>query len=70
MNKKYTIIIKKFKLDFIALCLELNVAAQGDSLINAREEIKNAIKEYLDFSKKEKIYSAKLDIDVFQFIQN
>lgn len=66
MVKKYTILIKKFNGQFVALCLELNVAAQGESLLEAREELKKAMREYLSFSKKTKIQSAPLDIQTLR----
>lgn len=66
MLKKYTILIKKFNGDFVALCLELNVAAQGESLLETREELGKAIREYLIFSEKEKIQTAALDIDTLR----
>lgn len=50
----------------MGLCLELNVAAQGESLLEARNELAKAIREYLSFSKKTKIQTAPLDIEVLQ----
>lgn len=66
MAKKYTILIKKFNGHFVALCLELNVAAQGESLLEAREELKKAIQEYSSFSKKTKIQTAPLNIETLR----
>lgn len=65
-SKNYPILIKRFNGHFVALCPELNVAAQGDSLIETREEIEKAIKTYLVFSQKTGIKSAKLDIETLR----
>ena len=65
-SKNYSILIKRFNDHFVALCPELNVAAQGNSLIETREEIEKAIKIYLAFSQKTGIKSAKLDIETLR----
>lgn len=65
-SKNYSILIKRFNGHFVALCPELNVAAQGNSLIETREEIAKAIKAYLAFSKKTGVKSAKLDIETLR----
>ena len=65
-SKNYSILIKRFNGHFVALCPELNVAAQGDSLIETREEIAKVIKVYLAFSKKTGIKSARLDIETLR----
>ncbi|MFH1890506.1 MAG: hypothetical protein ABIJ91_03005 [Candidatus Kuenenbacteria bacterium] len=59
----YTILIKQHAGQFVALCLELNVSAQGDTMLKARQELGKAIKEYKDFSNQEKIFSAPLDVE-------
>ena len=59
----YTVLIKQFNDQFVALCLELNISAQGDTMIEAREELNKAIQEYQSFTDKEKIFSAPLDIE-------
>ena len=64
--KNYTILIKKFNGHFVALCLELNVSAQGESLMEAKEEIIKAIDEYSAFNKETGITSAMLDIDTLK----
>ena len=64
--RNYSILIKQFHGHFVALCPELNIAAQGESLIESREEIAKAIKTYLAFSKKTGVKSAGLDIDTLR----
>lgn len=64
--QNHSILIKRFNEHFVALCPELNVAAQGESLVEAREEIAKAIKTYFAFSKKTGVESARLDIDTLR----
>jgi len=47
MEKKYTAIIRKSKLEYVAICLELNVCARGDDLANVEKNLKAAIELYL-----------------------
>jgi predicted RNase H-like HicB family nuclease len=43
----YTVIFRQDGRYYVALCLELNVASQGRSLEEARQNIGDAIHEYL-----------------------
>jgi predicted RNase H-like HicB family nuclease len=52
MEKKYTAIIRKSKLEYIAICLELNVCARGDDLANVEKNLKDAIELYLEDIKE------------------
>lgn len=47
-KNQYTAIVKRSGQHYVALCLELNVASQGESLQDAKEQLKDAAKEYLD----------------------
>lgn len=47
MNKKYASIIRKSKLGYIAVCLELNLSAIGDTLAEVEINLRNAIELYL-----------------------
>lgn len=49
---KYTIIARQDGPYYVALCLELNVASQGDSLEEAKENISEAINEYLSYMEE------------------
>jgi predicted RNase H-like HicB family nuclease len=51
----YTGIIKKSGDFYIGLCLELNVASQGDSIEDATRMLQEACQEYLSFVKEEGI---------------
>jgi len=48
MEKKYTAIVRKSKLEYIAICLELNVSARGEDLVSVEKNLKNAIELYLE----------------------
>jgi len=48
MEQKYTAIIRKSKLEYVAICLELNVSARGDDLAEVEKNLKSAIELYLE----------------------
>lgn len=52
MEKKYTAIIRKSKLEYVAICLELNVSARGDGLADVEKNLKTAIEIYLEDTKE------------------
>ena len=52
MQKKYTAIIRKSKLEYVAVCLELNVSARGDDLADVEKNLKAGIELYLEDIKK------------------
>jgi predicted RNase H-like HicB family nuclease len=48
MNKKYTAIVRKSGPDYIAVCLELNLVAQGIDLAEVEKNLRDAIESYLE----------------------
>jgi predicted RNase H-like HicB family nuclease len=48
MTMGYTAIIRKSKLEYVAVCLELNVSAQGEDLASVEINLRNAIELYLE----------------------
>jgi len=50
--KKLTGLIKKAGEHYVALCLELNVASQGESIQEARKMLQDAVNEYLSYIKE------------------
>ncbi|MEW6040551.1 MAG: type II toxin-antitoxin system HicB family antitoxin [Elusimicrobiota bacterium] len=48
MKRKYTAIVRKSKLEYVAICLELNVSARGEDLADVEKNLKSAIQLYLD----------------------
>jgi predicted RNase H-like HicB family nuclease len=47
MPRKFTAIVRKSQLEYVAVCLELNVAARGDTLADVEKNLKDAIESYL-----------------------
>ena len=52
MEKKYTAIICKSKLEYVAICLEVNVSARGEDLAEVEKNLKGAIELYLEDTKE------------------
>jgi len=52
MEQKYIAIIRKSKLEYVAVCLELNVSARGDDLADVERNLKAAIESYLQDLKE------------------
>ena len=48
-------LIKKAGIYYVALCLELNVSSQGESIEEARRMLQEACDEYLSYIKEEKL---------------
>lgn len=47
MERKYTAIVRKSKLEYVAICLELNVSARGEDLADVEKNLRSAIELYL-----------------------
>ncbi|MFH0789569.1 MAG: hypothetical protein V2B13_18415 [Pseudomonadota bacterium] len=47
MSRKFTAIVRKSKLEYVAVCLELNAAARGDNLADVERNLKETIELYL-----------------------
>jgi len=43
MEKRYTALVRKSKLEYVAVCLELNVCARGEDLADVEKNLKAAI---------------------------
>lgn len=48
MHKQYTALVRKSKLEYVAVCLELNVSARGEDLVSVEKNLRGAIESYLD----------------------
>lgn len=46
MEKKYTAIIRKSKIEYVAVCLELNLSARGEDLAEVEKNLRKAIELY------------------------
>jgi predicted RNase H-like HicB family nuclease len=52
MQRKYTAIVRKSKLEYVAICLELNVSARGEDLASVEKNLRSAIELYLEDLKE------------------
>lgn len=48
MDDKYTALVRKSKLEYVAICLELNISARGEDLASVEKNLRNAIELYLE----------------------
>jgi predicted RNase H-like HicB family nuclease len=66
MDKKFTGIVRKSKLEYVAVCLELNVSARGDTLADVEKNLKDAIELYLsDLNDHPETISGSIPIEDF-----
>lgn len=68
MVRTYTAIVRKSKLEYVAVCLELNVPARGEDLASVEKNLRNAIELYLDDIKEHPETSAA-PISTEEFIE-
>ena len=55
MNKKLTAIIEREGSGFVALCPELDVASQGDTIDEARKNLQEALELFFETASPEEI---------------
>jgi predicted RNase H-like HicB family nuclease len=55
MNKKLTAIIEREGAGFVALCPELDVASQGDTVDEARKSLQEALELFFETASPEEI---------------
>ncbi len=48
MKRKVTAIVRKSRLEYVAVCLELNVSARGTDLADVEKNLRRAIELYLE----------------------
>jgi len=48
MKKKFTAIVRKSRLEYVAICLEVNVSARGTDLADVEKNLRHAIELYLE----------------------
>ena len=51
-ERTFTAIIRKSKLEYVAICLEINISARGADIPEVEKNLKNAINEYLEHLKE------------------
>lgn len=49
IEKTYTAMIRKSQVEYVAICLEINVSARGVDIPDVENNLKNAINEYLEY---------------------
>lgn len=64
MGHKFTAIIEKEGNGYVALCPELDIASQGDTVERARDNLKEALELFFETASKEEI-DGRLLGDVF-----
>ena len=64
MGQKLTAIIEKEGTGYVALCPELDIASQGDTVEQARDNLKEALELFYETASKEEIESRIMG-DVF-----
>jgi predicted RNase H-like HicB family nuclease len=64
MNKRLTAVIQREESGFVALCPELDVASQGDSIESARENLREALELFFECASPNEIQQ-RLGEDVF-----
>lgn len=52
MRNQYTAIVRKSRLEYVAICLELNVSARGEDLASVEKNLRNSIELYLEDIKE------------------
>ena len=64
MHRPFTAIIQSEEGGYVALCPELDIASQGDSIVEARDNLREAVELFLE-SASEKEISLRLGGDTF-----
>ena len=52
MGKQYTVLVRRSKLEYVAVCLELDVVARGEDLACVEKNLKEAILLYIEDIKE------------------
>jgi len=72
MNRSLTAVIKKENEGYFALCPEIDVASQGDTIEEAKENLKEAVGLFFECASKEEVddrlgqgsYISALEVEV------
>ncbi|MBI3814088.1 MAG: type II toxin-antitoxin system HicB family antitoxin [Nitrospinae bacterium] len=72
MERKYTAIIRKSRLEYVAVCLEFNLSARGEDLADVEKNLKSAIELYLEDIKEhpETIVSPISTEELIEFLKD
>ena len=72
MEKKYTAIIRRSKLEYVAVCLELNLSARGEDLADVEKNLRTAIELYEeDIGKHPETFISSISLEeLIEFFQD
>ncbi len=59
MDSQYTIVVRREGPNYVALCIELNLSSQGESLEEVKRNIIEAIQEYLTSEEQGQAHQAQ-----------
>ena len=59
---KFTIVITKGEIAYVSYCQELGIASQGKTVKQAKKNIREAIKLYLEEAKNSKVLKSRYPI--------
>lgn len=64
MSKQFTAIIRRESDGYVALCPELDVASQGDTVESARDNLREALELFLECAAPEEVQQ-RLAAEIF-----
>ncbi|MTJ50132.1 type II toxin-antitoxin system HicB family antitoxin [Dolichospermum sp. UHCC 0259] len=64
IKQRFTVIIEKEDNGYVSLCPELDIASQGDSIEEAKDNLKEAIELFLKFGSPSEIKN-RLKSEIF-----
>ncbi len=71
-QRNYTTIIRKSKLEYVAICLELNISACGEDLVAVEKNLRTAIELYQEDIKEypETVVSTIPSEELIEFLRD
>lgn len=78
MNRQFTAVIEREDDGYVSLCPELDIASQGDTIQEARANLKEAVELFFECASEEEItrrgggeiYVSQLDVCVGNGVEN
>ena len=72
VKNNYTVIVRKSRLEYVAICLELNVSTSGVDLADAEKNLKDAIETYMgDIKEHSETVIAPISIEeLIEFLRD
>ncbi len=72
MTDKYTVIVRKSKLEYVAVCLDINVSARGVDLADVEKNMRSAIELYLQDIEEypDTVISPVSTEEIIEFLQD